>query len=220
MTASKHNIFHWGQTLLRKGLSPMKKRREKKLTKLLKRLILLAILVAIVLFIIKYINFEDIKNQLLMRIYKLDYSEYVEKYADEYQVDKYLIFAIIKAESNFDEDAVSNKGAQGLMQLMYSTAEEIAGRLDIDLNEENILEPDINIHLGTNYISMLTQKYENINLALAAYNAGSGNVDGWIEDGTLKADGTDIENVPFTETNNYVRKILRDYEIYKDIYDK
>ena len=106
------------------------------------------------------------------------------------------------------------------MQLMYSTAEDIAKRIDIDLNEENILEPDININLGTKYISMLIQKYDNINLALAAYNAGSGNVDGWIEKGTLKADGADIENVPFTETNNYVRKILRDYEIYKDIYEK
>ncbi len=106
------------------------------------------------------------------------------------------------------------------MQLMYSTAEDIAKRINIDLNEENILEPDININLGTKYISMLIQKYDNINLALAAYNAGSGNVDGWIEKGTLKADGSDIENVPFTETNNYVRKILRDYEIYKDIYGK
>ncbi len=188
------------------------------MTKLLKRLIILAILIAIVLSIFNNINFENIKNQLFRKIYKLEYAEYVEKYAEEYEVDKYLIFAIIKAESNFEEKAVSNKGAQGLMQLMYTTAEEIAARLEIDLNEENILQPDINIHLGTNYISMLIQKYENINLALAAYNAGSGNVDGWIEDGTLKADGTDIENVPFTETNNYVRKILRDYEIYKDIY--
>lgn len=106
------------------------------------------------------------------------------------------------------------------MQLMYSTAEDIAKRIDVDLNEENILEPDININLGTKYISMLIQKYNNINLALAAYNAGSGNVDSWIEKGTLKADGSDIENVPFSETNNYVRKILRDYEIYKDIYEK
>lgn len=188
------------------------------MTKLLKKLIILGVLIAIVLSIFKVIDIEKLRNQFLMKIYKLDYSEYVEKYANEYNVDKYLIFAIIKAESNFDEKAVSTKGAQGLMQLMYSTAEEIASKLDIDLNEENVLEPDININLGTKYICMLIQKYENINLALAAYNAGSGNVDGWIENGTLKKDGTDIENIPFTETNNYVRKILRDYEIYKDIY--
>lgn len=129
-----------------------------------------------------------------------------------------MIYAIIKAESNFEQDAVSHREARGLMQLMYSTAEDIAGKVNIELNQENILEPDININLGTKYISMLIQKYDNINLALAAYNAGSGNVDGWIEKGTLKADGSDIENVPFTETNNYVRKILRDYEIYKNIY--
>ena len=144
----------------------------------------------------------------------------MKKYANEYNVDEYLIYAIIKAESNFEPDAVSHRGAKGLMQLMYSTAEDISKRIDIELNEDNVLDPDININLGTKYISMLIQKYNNINLALAAYNAGSGNVDGWIEKGTLKSDGSDIENVPFTETNNYIRKILRDYEIYKNIYEE
>lgn len=155
---------------------------------------------------------------MLTKVYKLEYTEYVKKYANEYNVDEYLIYAIIKAESNFEPKAESHRGAKGLMQLMYSTAEDIAKRINVNLNEENILEPDINIKLGTKYISMLIQKYNNINLALAAYNAGSGNVDGWIEKGTLKSDGSDIENVPFMETNNYVRKILRDYKIYIDIY--
>ena len=157
---------------------------------------------------------------MLAKVYKLEYTEYVKKYANEYNVDEYLIYAIIKAESNFEPNAESHRGAKGLMQLMYSTAEDISKRIGIELNEDNILEPDININLGTKYISMLIQKYNNINLALAAYNAGSGNVDGWIEKGTLKSDGSDIENVPFTETNNYVRKILRDYEIYKNIYEE
>ena len=157
---------------------------------------------------------------MLTKVYKLEYTEYVKKYANEYNVDEYLIYAIIKAESNFEPDAVSHRGAKGLMQLMYSTAEDIAKRINVNLNEDNILEPDININLGTKYISMLIQKYNNTNLALAAYNAGSGNVDGWIEKGTLKSDGSDIENVPFTETNNYVRKILRDYEIYKNVYEE
>lgn len=157
---------------------------------------------------------------MLTKVYKLEYTEYVKKYANEYNVDEYLIYAIIKAESNFEPNAESHRGAKGLMQLMYSTAEDISKRIGIELNEENILEPDININLGTKYISMLIQKYNNTNLALAAYNAGSGNVDGWIEKGTLKSDGSDIENVPFTETNNYVRKILKDYEIYKNIYEE
>ena len=188
--------------------------------KLVKKIVILIILVIIGLSICNRIDLKNIRNQIMMKIYKLEYSEYVKKYAKEYDVDKYLIFAIIKAESNFDQDAVSHREAKGLMQLMYSTAEEIAKKVNVDLNEENILEPDININLGTKYISMLIQKYGNINLALAAYNAGSGNVDGWIEKGTLKEDGSDIENIPFTETNNYVRKILRDYEIYKKLYEE
>lgn len=188
--------------------------------KLVKKIVILIILVIIGLSICNKIDLKNIRNQIMMKIYKLEYSEYVKKYAKEYDVDKYLIFAIIKAESNFDQDAVSHREAKGLMQLMYSTAEEIAKKVNVDLNEENILEPDININLGTKYISMLIQKYGNINLALAAYNAGSGNVDGWIEKGTLKEDGSDIENIPFTETNNYVRKILRDYEIYKKLYEE
>ena len=188
--------------------------------KLVKKIVILIILVIIGLSICNKIDLKNIRNQIMMKIYKLEYSKYVKKYAKEYDVDKYLIFAIIKAESNFDQDAVSHREAKGLMQLMYSTAEEIAKKVNVDLNEENILEPDVNINLGTKYISMLIQKYGNINLALAAYNAGSGKVDGWIEKGTLKEDGSDIENIPFTETNNYVRKILRDYEIYKKLYEE
>ena len=65
---------------------------------------------------------------------------------------------------------------------------------------------------------MMMKKYNCIELALAAYNAGSGNVDSWIKDGILKEDGSDIENIPYKETNNYVRKILRDYEFYNNLY--
>lgn len=177
------------------------------------------IIIAIILVILIIAIFIGFKDVILKKIYVIKYSEYVEKYSDEYDIDKYLIYSIIKAESNFNEDAVSSKGAKGLMQLMYSTAEEIAKKSDIQIDETTVLEPDTNINLGTKYISMLIQKYGCIELALAAYNAGSGNVDSWIESGTLKEDGSDIENVPFKETNNYVRKILKNYEMYKELYD-
>ena len=154
----------------------------------------------------------------MKKIYVIEYSDVVEKYSREYDVDKYLIYALIKAESNFNEKAVSGKGAKGLMQLMDSTAEDIAKELDIDLDEDDILNPDININLGTKYISDLITRFDSVELALAAYNAGGGKVDTWIEDNTLKSDGSDIENVPYSETNNYVRKILRDYKIYQELY--
>lgn len=157
-------------------------------------------------------------------IYPIKYENYVEEYSKKYQVDKYLIYAVIKAESNFDEKAQSSKDAKGLMQLMINTAKDIIKKSDdISIKEEEIetklIEPQYNIALGTKYISLLINKYGNIQLALVAYNAGSGNVDNWIEQGILQKDGANIENVPYKETNNYVRKILRDYEIYKSLYE-
>ena len=174
---------------------------------------LLIILVAIILIVIV----ARCINKLMMKmIYKKDYSEYVIKYSHKYEVDENLIYALIKAESNFKADAVSNKNAQGLMQLMFSTAEEVANKNGIELTEENILNPDININIGTKYISTLLEKYKCVELAIAAYNAGIGNVDKWIEKGIIKSDGSDIENIPFKETNTYVRKIMRDYKIYSE----
>ena len=156
----------------------------------------------------------------MKKYYIIEYSEYVEKYSNEYNIDKYLIYALIKAESNFDEKAISNKGAKGLMQIMDSTAEDISKDLSIDLKDNSLLSPDINIKLGTKYISDLIKKYDSIELALTAYNAGGRKVDSWISENTIKSDGSDIENIPYSETNIYVRKILRDYKIYKELYEE
>ena len=98
----------------------------------------------------------------------------------------------------------------------YVFAKGTPSKNKIELTEENIFNPGININLGTIYISNLLKKYECIEVALAAYNAGSGTVDKWIKNGVIKADGTDIENIPYKETNTYVRKIMRDYKIYKE----
>ena len=79
----------------------------------------------------------------------------MRKYAEEYDVDENLVYAIIKAESNFNETAVSRSNAVGLTQLMYDTAIDIAKILNIEIDEEKLLQPDMNINLGTKYISML-----------------------------------------------------------------
>ena len=176
-------------------------------------------LIAIIAIIFIAFNFDEIKDKILKQIYPIKYNQYVEKYCKKYDVDKYLIYAIIKAESNFKEDVVSHKGANGLMQIMYPTAKEIAKKIDLSIDENSILEPNVNINIGTKYISTLMEKYNNTSLALAAYNAGSSNVDSWIKDKTIKNDGSNVENIPYKETNNYVRKILRDYKIYKNLYE-
>ena len=163
------------------------------------------------------------REQLLKVIYPRKYNEIIEKYAKEYNIESDLILAVIKSESNFDAKVKSHKGAIGLMQLMRQTAYEVVPNIEnLEVTEENIeeklLEPETNINIGTKYLQMLLEKYSNVEIALTAYNAGTGNVDKWIQQGIINADGSDIEKVPFKETNKYVRSILRDYEIYKELY--
>lgn len=162
-----------------------------------------------------------IQNIVLKQIYPLKYANYVEKYAQDNSLDVMLIYAIMKAESNFEPNITSSSGAMGLMQIMENTAREIARKKEIELSTKEMLyQPEINIMLGTAYFAQLLKTYDgNINLSLAAYNAGIGNVAKWIENGIIQVDGSDIENIPFKETNNYVRKILRDYKIYRELYE-
>lgn len=183
--------------------------------KKIKILIVVLLIILIILF-----GILKIQNFILKKIYKTNYSEYVYKYSEENNIDPLLTFAIIKAESNFNRNIKSKSGAIGLMQLMESTAVEQAEEVNEEIIvTESLYNPEVNIKIGTKYYSKLIKKYNNnMLLALAAYNAGIGNVDNWIEQGTIKEDGSDIENIPFKETNNYVRKIVRDYKIYQNLY--
>ena len=105
-------------------------------------------------------------------MYPLKHQEYVEKYAKEFEVDPYYIYSIIKAESDYNENANSPKGAQGLMQLLPATASEIANELELELIEGALYNPELNIMFGTKYFSKLLENYQNVMLTLAAYNAG------------------------------------------------
>ena len=105
------------------------------------------------------------------------------------------------------------------MQLMENTAVETYGHIEAQkVNVEELYQPEINIKIGTYYFSTLLTQYNSVGLALAAYNAGMGRVDKWIKEGTIKQDGSDLENIPFKETNLYVRKVLNIYEKYKNLY--
>lgn len=181
-----------------------------------KKLVMIFFIIILILIIaFKVIKIQDI---IMHNIYPKEYAGSVYKYSEENELDPLLIFAIIKAESNFDYDVVSNRNAVGLMQLVDTTAKDVALRLKIEYDEKSLYNPDTNIMLGVKYFSILYEKYKNIAVALTAYNAGMGTVDKWIESGTIKKDGSDIENIPYKQTNNYVRKILRDYDIYKRLY--
>ena len=133
-------------------------------------LILIVIVISLILILLKLDN-------ILKLVYRQDYSEYVEKYAEENEIDPLLIYAIIKAESNFDDDAVSNKGAMGLMQLMDNTAKEVAtNELMEYTSNETLYNPEKNIQIGVKYYANLKEIFGNDMIALAAYNAGMGTV--------------------------------------------
>ena len=183
-----------------------------------KKLVITIVILILVIFVFLIV----FKNNLLKIMYPKKYQEVITIYQEEYGVEENLIFALIKAESNFDADAVSSKNAIVLMHLMEETAKDVARKNNIEMDYNN-MEDELkdcykNINIGTKYLSTLLDKYGNKEVALAAYNAGIGTVDNWIEKGIIKADGSDIENIPYKETNNYVRKILRDYKVYEELY--
>ncbi len=179
--------------------------------------------IIIILLLIALLSFVFLKKGFLKILYPKKYNQIVSVYADKYDLDEELIYAVIKAESNFDKNAKSSKGAIGLMQLMEETAQDIAKKENIEIDYDNIkeelLDVDTNINIGSKYLKELLNKYGNKEIAVAAYNAGIGTVDNWIEKGIISKDGSNIENIPFKETNNYVRKILRAYKIYEELYN-
>lgn len=190
------------------------------MSKIAKRIIISFIIILLLGFLLfKIIKVQDI---ILKQIYPRDYQEQVEKYAKQNNVDPLLIYSIIKAESNFNPEVVSKSNAMGLMQLMESTAVEMANKLEDPIeSKDELFLPEKNIMIGTKYFAELMKRYNgNMLLALTAYNAGIGNVDEWIEDGIIRKDGSDIENIPYQETNRYVRKIVRDYKIYYRLYEE
>lgn len=180
------------------------------------------LIIFIIIILIVFVFLGIFKNKILKIIYPKTYKEVVSIYAEKYEVDENLIYAVIKAESNYNKDAVSNKGAIGLMQIMEETAKDVANKYGIEISSEDTKEEIINvqnnINIGTKYLQVLLEKYKSKELAVAAYNAGIGTVDNWIEKGIIREDGSDIENIPYKETNNYVRKILKNCQVYENLY--
>lgn len=154
-------------------------------------------------------------------IYPEKYSEYVEKYARKYDVDKYLVYAVIKTESNFDPSAESEVGARGLMQLMEEAYDWVAYRMDDEreLTYDCMFVPEYNIEYGTYLLMLLYNEYGDEATALAAYHSGRGNVNGWLEDKALSENGKTLDDIPSAATKHYVSKVMKAYEAYNNLYN-
>ena len=153
--------------------------------------------------------------------YPRTYSEFVQKYSDDYGIPESIIYAVIKAESDFDKNAVSSSDppALGLMQLTEETYEWVSSYLLKEtVSAFSIYDPDTNIRNGTRYLAYLYGRFENWDTAFAAYNAGPGNVKKWLEDPECSDDGKTLKYIPFKETRNYVKRVNDFKEHYDSIY--
>ena len=159
---------------------------------------------AVCIFFFGLKNYNDVKK----------YYPAVIEYSKKSNINPALAFAVIRAESGFDKNAKSKKGALGLMQIMPETASYIAemcsygGKIDL-------LDPDCNIKLGCCYLSYLLNKFEIEKVAVCAYNAGETKVTGWLKNRNYSSDGKDLIKIPYAETREYCLKV----EKYKNRYE-
>lgn len=154
-------------------------------------------------------------------IYPIAYSEIISKVSSKYDIDPFLVLAVMREESRYDDEAFSRSGAVGLMQLMPFTAKRMAkisgGEIKID-SRGDIEVPYNNIFLGTAYLRRLIDEFDSIPLAVAAYNAGGGAVKRWLKASPQLELDEFIEDIPYDETRRYVKKVLRSYFRYISLY--
>ena len=144
--------------------------------------------------------------------YPIKYKELVEHYSVLYDVDRNLIYAVIKTESGFDPNAVSPKNAVGLMQIMPKTAEYVCGHMGVKYDQKKLKEPEYNIKIGVYYLRYLSDKFESVDAAVASYNGGEGNVARWLKQ------GIPLDDIPVKETREYVKKVNSNRKHYDRLY--
>jgi peptidoglycan lytic transglycosylase len=162
---------------------------------------------------------EDLPPDVLQIIYPLDYWPLIQKYSKMHALDPYLITALMAQESTFTAEIRSSANARGLMQLMPSTGRIYARKLGMrSFSTASLLQPETNVRLGTQYFKDLVDRFGGVHYALAGYNAGEHRVARWLTEAPgLPADEF-IDNIPFPETQNYVKRILGTAEDYRRLY--
>ena len=151
--------------------------------------------------------------------YPKKYSDYVELYAEQYDIPPHMLYAVIKTESGFDSAAVSNKGAVGLMQFMPDTFDWLTNEMLFEhLADGMRYDPETSVRYGAWLLSHLYKRYGDWSVALAAYNAGIGTVDKWLEDPEYADGEGGLKAIPYRETRNYVKKVTKAQATYDRLY--
>lgn len=148
------------------------------------------------------------------------YKEYIDSYSSQYNLDPLFVLAVIKTESKFDDNAHSHKNAVGLMQITVETGAWAAKEMGYStFSKEDLYDEEYNIRMGCWYLRRLNDTFDkDLDLTIAAYNAGPTNVQSWLDNEKYSSDGKSIDYIPFGETKKYVDKVNTYYNVYKYLY--
>jgi len=160
---------------------------------------------------------EELPLELWEHLYPAYFEDMIREYALKYEIDPLLALAMIREESRFNAWNESVAGARGLMQIIFSTGEWIAQKLNIeDFNDDMLFVPDINIDLGCWYIGYLKERFLNDPiLIISGYNAGPGKTSKWLKEYDRSDLDNFVENVPYSETREHIKKVMKSYQMYK-----
>lgn len=163
---------------------------------------------------------EQLPTEILEVIFPVNYWPLLQKHAAAKGLDPYLLAALVAQESTFDPVIRSSANAIGLMQILPSTGRQYARRLGIrPFSTPRLTEPEVNVRIGTTYFADLVQEFGGVHYALASYNAGESRVRAWKAERPPLAPEDFIDDIPFPETQNYVKRILGTAEDYRRLYD-
>ena len=162
---------------------------------------------------------EALPPDVLRVIFPLDYWPLITKYSDQRGLDRYLIAALMAQESTFTAEIRSYANAYGLMQIIPSTGRIYARKLGIKpFTTAMLRQPEINVRLGTQYFKDLVDRFGGAHYALASYNAGEGRVARWDREKPGIPQDEFIDDIPFPQTQGYVKRILGTAEDYRYLY--
>jgi len=162
---------------------------------------------------------QNLPPAVLEVIYPLDYWPLISKYSEANNLDPYLMAALIAQESTFTADVRSGASAVGLMQLMPATGRRFAKRAGIPtFSRATLTNPESNIKIGMTYFKELIDRFGSAHLALASYNAGESRVSQWLSERPGVDQDQFIDDIPYPETQGYVKRILGTAEDYRRLY--
>jgi soluble lytic murein transglycosylase len=162
----------------------------------------------------------EIPNEAWRTAFPLPYESSLRSAAAGNHVDPMFMAGLIRQESAFESNAVSHQGAMGLMQVMPSTASKLARQLKVRYARANLTDPGYNLKLGARYLADLLQVFGTHEAVLAAYNAGEDRVVQWTTGQNYLETAEFVESIPFTETREYVQIVIRNAEVYRQVYDQ